>query len=149
MKKLWTEGRAPVRVCKFPHQQRSHPVIANNYNAWYTIIIEFVHRRNTDPVVNSYVCLFFRNTNTQQHSRLEGSKNLLKGFLGTEHHVLFRRILSRCNSCYHGLPLDAESGHETTESTWKFSKDEKKATGTWRTVFLKDCKLNVTNIYLN
>ena len=53
---------------------------------------------------------------TQQHSRLNGKSNL-KDFWN--HHVLFRRILPRCNFCDRGLPLDAERSHETTESTKK------------------------------
>jgi len=49
---------------------------------------------------------------------------------------------------YRDFPLYSKRCDEKTESTAKCSKDEKKATGAWREVPLRDCKWDDKHIYV-
>ena len=67
-------------------------------------------------------CAYRRHTTTFEARGIE-----LQDFWN--HHVLFRRILARCNCWYRDLPLDAECNDEERESATKCSKNAKRATG--------------------
>ena len=85
------------------------------------------------------------NSAYRRHTTFEAGRIELKCFWN--HHVIFTRILARCNCWHHDLP-DAECSDEGRESTTKGSNNKKQATGAWREVLLKNCKFEITIIYM-